>query len=99
MHNEIYADGIGEITVNGQIVRIDLVSLSPQERDASGQPKAVFRQRMIMSVEGFANSVELMQKALQGMLDAGAVRRAPIPLHPTAKPEDMPRKGGSPNFG
>ncbi len=33
MHDELYADGIGEITVSGTTVRIDLVSLSPTERD------------------------------------------------------------------
>ena len=61
MHNEIYEDGIGEITVSGTTVRVDLVSLSPTERDQSNAPKPVFRQRIVMSVEGFANSVELMQ--------------------------------------
>ena len=27
MHAELYSDGIGEITVSGTIVRVDLVSL------------------------------------------------------------------------
>src|SRR5215469_9805270 len=75
MHAEIYTDGVEEITVGGSIVRVDLFSLSPTERDASNAPKRVFRQRLIFSVESFANSVEVMQKALQGLVDAGAVRR------------------------
>jgi hypothetical protein len=37
--------------------------------------KSVFRQRLIFSLEGFANSVELMQKALQGLVEPGAVTR------------------------
>jgi hypothetical protein len=77
MHDELYTDGVGEIAVSGTVVRVDLVSLSPIERDANNAPKSVFRQRLIFSVEGFANSVELMQKALQGLIDAGAVTRAP----------------------
>jgi hypothetical protein len=77
MHAELYSDGIGEITVSGTIVRVDLVSLSPTEHDANNKPKPVFRQRLIFSVEGFANSVEVMQKALQGLVDAGAVKRVP----------------------
>ena len=77
MSNEVYSDGVGEITVSGTIVRVDLVSLSPTERDANGAPKRVFRQRLIFSIEGFANSVDVMQKALQGLVDAGAVQRAP----------------------
>ena len=75
MHDELYTDGIDEITVNGTIVRVDLVSLSPTERDASNLPKKVFRQRLIFSAEGFANSVEVMQSALQGLVDAGVIRR------------------------
>jgi hypothetical protein len=79
MYDELYTDGIDEITVNGTIVRVDLVSLSPTERDASNLPKKVFRQRLIFSAEGFANSVEVMKNALQGLVDAGVVRRGQSP--------------------
>jgi hypothetical protein len=86
----MFTDGIGEITVSGSIVRVDLVSLSPTERDAANKPKPVLRQRLIFSVEGFANSVDVMQKALQGLVDAGVVRRS-APAEPAAP-------NGSPNF-
>jgi hypothetical protein len=75
MHAEVYTDGIDEITVGGAIVRVDLVSLSPTERDENNAPKKVFCQRLIFSIEAFANSVEVMQNALQGLVDAGVVRR------------------------
>jgi len=75
MHAEIYTDGIDEITVGGSIVRVDIVSLSPTERDANNAPKKVFRQRLIFPIEAFANSVEVMQNALQGLVDAGVVKR------------------------
>ncbi|MDA9526867.1 hypothetical protein [Bradyrhizobium sp. CCBAU 25338] len=75
MHAEIYTDGVDEITIGGSIVRVDLFSLSPTERDANNAPQKVLCQRLIFSVESFANSVEVMQKALQGLIDAGAVRR------------------------
>jgi hypothetical protein len=92
MHSELYSDGVGEITVSGTIVRVDLVSLSPTDRDANNNPKAVFKQRLIFSVEAFANSVEVMQKAMQGLIDAGAVKRGQpraAPSSPTivAKPQ------------
>ena len=77
MHAEIYTDGVDEITVGGAIVRVDLVSLSPTERDANNAPKKVFCQRLIFSIEAFANSVEVMQNALQGLVDAGVVKRNP----------------------
>jgi hypothetical protein len=75
MHSELYADSIGEITVSGAIVRIDLVSLSATQKDAAGQPVPEFRQRVVMSVEGFANSFEVIQKAMHGLIEAGAIRR------------------------
>src|SRR5215475_6429312 len=75
MHTELYTDGVEEIPVGGSRVRVDLVSLSPTERDANNAPKRVFRQRLIFSVESFANSVDVMQNALQGLVDAGVVRR------------------------
>ncbi len=94
MHPELFTDGIGEITVSGSIVRVDLTSLSPTERNPDNTPRAVLRQRLIFSVEGFANSVDVMQKALQGLIDAGVVRR-------TGQPAPAPANGkgkGSPNF-
>src|SRR5262245_14058011 len=75
MHEELYTDGISEITISGSVVRVDLVSLSPTERDESNNPKKGFRQRLIFSTEAFANSVEIMNKALQGLAEAGVVKR------------------------
>jgi hypothetical protein len=102
MQIELYADGIGEITVSGSIVRIDFVSLSATERDSANNPKSVFRQRVIMPIDAFANSVELMQKALAGLVDAGALTRNPSvvsTLHPASSDNAaMPRPNGSPNF-
>jgi hypothetical protein len=79
MHDELYTDGVDEITISGTIVRVDLVSLSPTERDANNAPKKVFRQRLIFSAEAFANSIEVMQNALQGLVDAGVVKRSQPP--------------------
>lgn len=95
MHDEVYTDGIEEITVSGTIVRIDLVSLSPTERDASNLPKKVFRQRLIFSAEAFANSVDVMQNALQGLVEAGVIKRT-APTATAATPITQPggdRKG------
>ena len=109
MHEELYTDGVGEITVSGTVVRVDLVTLSPIERDANGAPKSVFRQRLIFSVEGFANAVDLMQKARQGLVEAGTVMRAqrrqptvtPVPLAGVERAPviEKPRTtNASPNF-
>ena len=108
MHEEVYADGIGEITVTGSIVRINLVSLSPTEKDERNNPKPVLRQRIIMPVEAFANAVDLMQSALTGLVDAGAIRRinpgtravSPVAEVGAARnrPAESSNENSSPNF-
>ena len=103
MHSELYTDGVGEIMVSGSIVRVDLVSLSMTERDSNNNPKSVPRQRLIFSVEGFANSVDVMQKALQSLIDAGVVKKAGASGGTAAhaqQPGQLPhaRAGVSPNF-
>jgi hypothetical protein len=90
MSDDVYADGIGEITVTGPIVRIDLVSLSPTERDAGGNPKPVFRQRVVMPAEGFAGAFELMRKVVDGMR-ASAV----LPPQPPQPASGVPASGQS----
>ncbi len=100
MQNEIYADAIGEITVTGPIVRIDLVSLSATQRDDINQPLPEFRQRIVMSIEGFANSYEVLQKAMNGLLEAGAIRRN-VPEEPADARKRAKVNGDasrSPNF-
>jgi hypothetical protein len=109
MHVELYTDGVDEITVGGSIVRVDLFSLSPTERDANNAPKRVFCQRLIFSVESFANSVEVMQNALQGLVDSGVIRRNQprVPAEPpqaassergTLNPSSPRSPNGSANF-
>jgi hypothetical protein len=103
MRDELFADGIGEITVTGTTVRIDLVSLSPTERDSEGKPVPQLRQRIVMPVEGFANAFELMRRAVDGLAEAGAIMRTPATvtsLNPGAVvPAGRLAKGNSsPNF-
>ncbi|RDJ03365.1 hypothetical protein B5K05_26405 [Rhizobium phaseoli] len=100
MSDELYADGIGEITITGTIVRIDLMSLSATDRDANNNPKPVFRQRIIMPVDAFANAVDLMQKALGGLVEAGAVRRVADMSGAAAEIQSAPvgASNASPNF-
>ena len=97
MQAELYADAIGEITVTGTILRIDLVSLSPTMRDDMGQPAPEQRMRVIMSLEGFANSFEVLQNAMNVLIEAGAIRRNDPPAVPSAKLSPV-ASHPSPNF-
>lgn len=104
MHDELYTDGVSEITVGGSIVRVDLFTLSPLERDANNVPKKVFRQRLIFPAQSFANAVDVMQRALQGLVEAGVVKRTPPHLVETPpitatgeSPAPMPISPRAPN--
>lgn len=98
VQQELYADGIGEITVSGSVVRIDFVSLSATEKDIHGRPKPVVRQRVIMPLDGFANASDLMAKAVKGLEEAGAIHRNPSAGDAHIVPPGEARPGRSPNF-
>lgn len=98
LHTEIFADGIGEITLTGPTVRIDLVSLSPSDRDADGNPLPVFKQRIIMPIESFMNSYDLIHRVANELIEGGAVkRREPQGQPGQGAPERMAARS-SPNF-
>jgi len=93
MHNEVFIDGISEITVTGPTVRIDTFTASPAEKDADGNPRPVHRQRIIMTLESFMNARDLIDRVGRELIQGGAVRRLDTPSgKESAKP------GGSPNF-
>ena len=98
MPEELYADRIAEIAVTGTVVRLDLMSLSVTERDANEQPKPVFRQRLVMPVEGFVQSFALMAQVMEGLEKKGLIRRG----EPAEKSGDGALKpageDGPPNF-
>jgi len=102
MQEEMYADGVSEVVVTGNVVRIDFVSLSATERDANNKPKAVFRQRIVMPTDAFANTAELIKNVLRSLIESGAVKMqgasAPSGNKMTAN-EKPAQPSGSPNFG
>ncbi|MBT4738914.1 MAG: hypothetical protein HN793_11925 [Rhodospirillaceae bacterium] len=46
MSDEIYTDGIGEITVTGSVVRVDLMTMAVNDKDEEGRLKPAFKQRL-----------------------------------------------------
>lgn len=94
MHNEIFIDGITEITVTGPTIRIDAFTVSPSERDNEGNPKPIFRQRIIMTVEGFMNARDLIERVARELIEGGVVRRR----DGVDQSEPPKSRGGSPNF-
>jgi len=82
MSGQIFSDGIGSIAIVGGVARIDLVVLSPTEREASGQPKAVFQQQIVMGVEAFLRSTEKMHGAAQALAKLASQQAAQATTEP-----------------
>ena len=93
MHDEVFIDGISEITVTGPTVRIDTFTASPSEKDANGNPRPVHRQRVIMTLESFMNARDLIDRVARELVQKGAVRR----LDATSG-DGGTKSPGSPNF-
>jgi hypothetical protein len=91
MDQQIFTDGIGRITVIGGVVRLDLVTYSPNETDAQGKPRQIFTQRVVMGTEAFLRSAEKVREIVQQLSHPGAhvqPRPAqPQPVQPQAAPQ------------
>jgi hypothetical protein len=93
---EIYADTMGEITLSGGMVRIDLVSLAGSSQSKEGQqPKLEPRMRVIMSPDGFLRSFGAMENLVKQLVDAGLVKQRPNQAAPEKASGDSAK---SPNF-
>ena len=96
---EIFADGMGEITLSGGMVRIDLVSLSPTKQDAEGKPQLDFRQRIVMPPDGFLRSFSAMEDLVKKLVDAGVVKtRDQENIQASPPGNEVPEPPKSPNF-
>ncbi len=96
MSEEVFVDGLSEITVTGSTVRMDLVTMSITERKADGEPKLVFKQRIIMPIDSFMNALDLMDNVGRELVQSGAVKR--IPEKGTASVNGSSGRAPSPNF-
>jgi hypothetical protein len=95
MSHELYTDGIGEVAITGPVVRIDLLTLSLEDRDEKGQPKPVLCQRVVMPVEGLLRSYAVLTRVMRELEKRGVVRRTDVAPVDTAAASGAP---GSPNF-
>ena len=74
MDTELFADGIGEITLSGGMVRMDLVTLAGAQQDKENPPKLEFRQRIVMPPDGFLRSFSAMENLVKQLIEAGLVK-------------------------
>lgn len=92
---EIFADTMGEITLSGGMVRIDLVSLTGGRVKEGETPQFETKSRVIMSPDGFLRSFGAMENLVKQLVDAGLVKQKDGGVPPAESPQDSAK---SPNF-
>ena len=90
MEQQIFSDGVGQVTVIGGTVRLDLVTYSATEKDAKGQPAAIFCQRVVMSLDGFMQSAVKIQETAQAVSKLIQRARESQPADPASAPVAIP---------
>ena len=72
---EFFADGIGEITLAGGMVRMDLVSLTGKQGDEGNEPRLEASRRIVMPPDGFLRSFGAMENLVKQLVEAGLVKQ------------------------
>lgn len=74
MIQDFYADGIGQITLAGGMVRMDLITLASTGKADSKDQKFDVKHRVIMPPDGFLKSFSAMENLVKQLIDAGLVK-------------------------
>jgi hypothetical protein len=102
MESQVFSDGVGQVGIIGGTVRLDFFIYSPTEKDAKGQPAAVFNQRIVMPLDAFMQSAakiqeaalavsKLVQRAREGQpADLSTAPAAPASPDTAPKPQTRP---------
>ena len=77
MQQEVFADGISSIHITGNLVRIDLMTIQPHLKSDNGQPVVEISKRIIMSLEGFVQSLPLQENIVKQLIEAGVLTKNP----------------------
>ena len=94
---ETFADGIGRIGFSEGMVRVELVSVADQDKE--GRPIREACHRIVMTPQGFMQSIQAQLNLLRKLEEAGVIRRAPAGGEPATA--SSPVNGAaprSPNF-
>jgi hypothetical protein len=73
--DEIFADTVGEISLTGGMVRMDLVSLIGSQSSDDNKPRLAPKCRIVMPPEGFLRSFSAMENLVKQLIDAGLIRQ------------------------
>ncbi len=72
---ETFVDGISSIGFIGGMVRCELATAHPVDKDEQGNPSLIPYQRLIISPQGFLQMFNMLQNLADKMEEAGVLSR------------------------
>jgi hypothetical protein len=97
MSEQVFADGIGPIVVVGGTVRLDFITLVPDEGESGARPKPVVQHRLFMPTEAFliaarrfSEAAEAIAKLEQERATPSGTASADAPPAPEVRPTPVP---------
>jgi hypothetical protein len=75
IENEVYADGVYQIHMLEQTIRLDLMRLQPNPEGNNPIPRPF--ERVIMNPQGFLRTYEAMGQIIKKLEELGVLRRNP----------------------
>lgn len=79
---QIFVDGVSEVSFGQGAVRIDFYTLSHDKRDAEGNPARILVQRLVMTPQGFADSLGPLQATAEKLVQVGILSRREATAEP-----------------
>ncbi len=73
MTEDIFTDMVGEIRLEGGMVRVDLVSYSGGKHDDEGRPVPFIKGRLVMPPEGFLRTFATLERFIKKLKEAGVL--------------------------
>jgi len=103
MSDQRFIDGVGEVRLTEGVVRMDLLSMSPTQRDEDGNPAPQFVEQLVMSPRAFMRVVSALSQTLKGMEEKGLINRGGADTENNASNENTSEPevkvaASSPNF-
>ncbi|MGE0720030.1 MAG: hypothetical protein AB7P02_31590 [Alphaproteobacteria bacterium] len=101
---QIYSDGVEEVSITSGVIRIDLYQYVLGTRDKDGRPPKEVSHRLLLSPEAFVQTYSALEQVVKQLEEKGLVQRkgkavaastAAAPAR-AAQPKGEARK--SPNF-
>jgi hypothetical protein len=99
--NQLYTDGVEEVSITSGIVRVDLFQYVAGAKGKDGRPPREIAQRLLLSPEAFIQTYTALEQVVKQLQEKGLVQRrgdAAAAAGAAGKPPVMAPKGKSPNF-